>query len=201
MIQSSDRDILDEFDKLPYHIQYKITEFFKEFFSEVLLFDSTVHTINPSSLNSFYDINFDPNFLIKGNRHLRGNKLRGLDVAMYTQTRTQTVAEMRAVLDLFIYKLKEFVEQFNSKNLGVSIIYEPSGLSHNAKLSDDNKNLISFINISFVYESKILQMKDFTMSDIAQINVQINNIYSESKVSISQWNISENPNTINPISL
>ena len=44
-------------------------------------------------------------------------------------------------------------------------------------------------------------MKDFTMSDIAQINVQINNIYSESKVSISQWNISENPNTINPISL
>ena len=106
MIQSSDQDILDEFDKLPYHIQYKITEFFKEFFSEILLFDSTVHTINPSSLNSFYDINFDPNFLIKGNRHLRGNKLRGLDVAMYTQTRTQTVAEMRAVLDLFIYKLK-----------------------------------------------------------------------------------------------
>ena len=201
MIQSSDRDILDEFEKLPYHIQYKITEFFKEFFSDVLLFDSTIHTINSNHINPSYNIKFSPNFLIKGNRHLRDDKSKDFDVVMYTQTRTQTAAEMRAVLDLFIYKFKEFTKQFNSKNLGVTIIYEPSGLSHNAVLSYDNKNLISFINISFVYESKILQMKDFTMSDIAQINVQINNIYSESKVSISQWSISENPNTINPISL
>ena len=114
------------------------------------MFDSTVHTINPSSLNSFYDINFDPNFLIKGNRHLRDDKYRDLDVVMYTQTKTQTVAEMIAVLDLFIYKLKEFVEQFNSKNLGVSIIYEPSGLSHNAKLSYDNKNLKKYIKKSII---------------------------------------------------
>ena len=201
MIQSSDQDILKEFEKLPFHIQYKITEFFKEFFSDVFLFNSVTHTINSNSNNSFYNIKFNPNFLIKGNRHLRGDKIRGLDVAMYTQTRTQTVAEMRSVLDLFIYKLKEFTDQFNSMNLGVAISCEPLGLSHNANLSHDCKRITSFINLIFVYRPEILQLKDLTMSDTVQINIQINEVYSESEVRIFQWSSSKNPNTINPINL
>lgn len=201
MIQSSDQDILNEFEKLPHHLQYKITEFFKEFFSDVFLFNSVTCNRASDTFNSFYDIKFSPDFLIKGNRHLKGDKIRGLDAARYTQYRTQTVAEMRSVLDLFIYKLKEFTDQFNSKNLGVSIFCEPSGLSYNANLSHDCKHIDSFTNITFVYGREILQLKDLIMSDKAQIAIHINEVYSESRIRIFQWNSSKNSNIINPISL
>lgn len=203
MIQSSDQDILKNYDRLPHHLSLEITRLFKEFFNDVFLFDevqSIARPQTPLNIDFEYLLRFRPEFLLKGNRHLTGYKKRGLDSISYTQYNTQTVAQMRSVLDLLTYRVDEFVKWFNDKKFeDVSIKSEIRGLSHNTNLSHDCSKLNSQITLYFTYSQEILQMEDLAMTEDLQLSVSLNERYNESEVRINQWSNTNLTNMITPI--
>ena len=197
MIQDTDQDIDIRFEKTnPYQLQLKITTFFKEFFEDVFNFDNVEHkkyVVSDDGMDATYSkdafiLHFKPQFLLKGSKHLkRGDNARGIDAAKYVMYRTQTVMDMRSVVDLLNYRLSEFVKQFNQAKLNTAILSDAAGLAHNASLNHDASKVLSHFDMNMVYGLEMLNREDVTIDNMITFQITIDERYMFSNVHVIQW--------------